>query len=141
MTGPALESLLHPGGALLVENEVRVARDLRDLPRVGVVVTLPPGLEQLEWFGSGPWENYADRLAATIVGRLSSTHTSDLEPRAEVVLSLDHAQRGLGTASCGPDTAPRYQARRRPPTGSRTCSGPSRATRPRARPRHENAGS
>ena len=25
------------------------------------------------------------------------------------MLSLDHAQRGLGTASCGPDTAPRYR--------------------------------
>jgi beta-galactosidase len=31
-------------------------------------------------------------------------HTTDLEPRPDVVLSLDHAQRGLGTASCGPDT-------------------------------------
>src|SRR5262249_20708747 len=36
-------------------------------------------------------------------------HTCDLEPRPEVILSLDHAQRGLGTASCGPDTAPRYR--------------------------------
>src|SRR5207237_8248920 len=36
-------------------------------------------------------------------------HTNELEPRAEVVLSLDHAQRGLGTASCGPDTAQRYR--------------------------------
>jgi beta-galactosidase len=26
-----------------------------------------------------------------------------------VHLSLDHAQRGLGTASCGPDTHPRYR--------------------------------
>ena len=39
----------------------------------------------------------------------AALHTTDLEPRAEVMLSLDHAQRGLGTASCGPDTAPRYQ--------------------------------
>ena len=36
-------------------------------------------------------------------------HTNELEPRAEVVLSLDHAQRGLGTASCGPDTGERYR--------------------------------
>ena len=36
-------------------------------------------------------------------------HTSDLTPRPEVILSLDHAQRGLGTASCGPDTSPRYR--------------------------------
>src|SRR5439155_18804932 len=30
-------------GALVVENEVRVGRDLRDLPRVGVVLFLVPG--------------------------------------------------------------------------------------------------
>ncbi len=36
-------------------------------------------------------------------------HTIDLQPRAEVVLNLDCAQRGLGTASCGPDTLERYR--------------------------------
>ena len=41
-------------GDLLVENEVRVGRELRDLPRVGVALTLRPGLEQLEWLGRGP---------------------------------------------------------------------------------------
>ena len=50
----------------------------------------------------------------------AARHTCDLEPRAEVVLSLDHAQRGLGTASCGPDTAPRYRLLARA-TGSPTC--------------------
>jgi beta-galactosidase len=145
---------------------VLLGPELRDLPRVGVVLILQPGLEQLEWFGRGPWENYADRLASAVVGRFRSTvadqyvpyilpqehghrsgtrrlsltddsgfglevegrptlgfsashftasdlyaarHTSDLEPRPEVVLSLDHAQRGLGTASCGPDTRPPYR--------------------------------
>jgi beta-galactosidase len=39
----------------------------------------------------------------------AARHTSDLEPRPEVLLSLDHAQRGLGTASCGPDTGERYR--------------------------------
>ena len=157
--------LLENGG-LLVENEVRLGRELRDLPRVGVALALEPALEQLEWFGAGPWESYPDRRASTVVGRFRSTvseqyvpymlpqehghrsdvrtlsltdgeglgltvegrptlgftashftaadlyaarHTCDLEPRADVMLSLDHAQRGLGTASCGPDTAPRYR--------------------------------
>jgi beta-galactosidase len=153
-------------GDVLVENDVLLGPELRDLPRVGVVLVLRPGLEQLEWFGRGPWESYPDRLESTIVGRFRSTvsgqyvryilpqehghrsdvrwlsltdeagvglevegrttigfsashftagdlygarHTCDLEPRAEVVLSLDHAQRGLGTASCGPDTSPRHR--------------------------------
>lgn len=154
-----------PAG-LVVENEVMLGPELRDLPRVGVVLVLPSGLERLEWFGLGPWENYPDRLASAVVGHFASTvdeqyvpyilpqehghrcevrrlsltdgegfglevvgrptigfsashftasdlyaarHTTDLEPRAEVVLSLDHAHRGLGTASCGPDTSPRYR--------------------------------
>jgi beta-galactosidase len=155
-------------GGVLVENEVRVAPELDDLPRVGVLLTLRPGLERLEWLGRGPWESYTDRLASTVVARHESTvadeyvpyilpqehghhcdvraltltderdrgltvegrptigfgashftaddlfrarHTVDLEPRAEVFLSLDHLQRGLGTASCGPDTGKQYRIR------------------------------
>jgi beta-galactosidase len=154
------------GGGLRVDNEVLVGPELRDLPRVGVALTLPPSLERLDWYGRGPWENYVDRRASAVVGRFTSTvgdqyvpyilpqehghrsdvrrvsltdetgfglevvglpaigfnashftpddlyaalHTSDLEPRAEIYLSLDHGQRGLGTASCGPDTHPRYR--------------------------------
>jgi beta-galactosidase len=153
-------------GALRVENVVELSAGVRDVPRIGVRLVLPPGLEQLAWYGRGPWEAYSDRLASTVVGRFESTvadqyvpyilpqehghhpdtrwltltdsagfglevrgeptigfgashftaadlsaarHTNELEPRPEVVLSLDHAQRGLGTASCGPDTAERYQ--------------------------------
>ena len=153
-------------GALRVENDVRLGPDLRDLPRIGVVLLLQPGLERLEWFGRGPWEDYPDRLASTVVGTFRSTvtdeyvpyilpqehgrhsdvrrlsltdetgfgldvegvpviaftashftatdlfaarHTSDLEPRAATVLSIDHAQRGLGTSACGPDTHPRHR--------------------------------
>lgn len=36
-------------------------------------------------------------------------HTIDLVPRAETIVNLDYAQRGLGTASCGPDTLPKYR--------------------------------
>ena len=151
---------------LVIENEVVVGADLRDLPRVGVVLTAPAGLERLDFYGRGPWDNYSDRKASAMVGRYSSTvadqyvpyilpqehghksdvrrlsltdaggfglevsgrpvigftashftagdlygarHTCDLEPRPEIHLSLDHAQRGLGTASCGPDTDPRHR--------------------------------
>jgi beta-galactosidase len=39
----------------------------------------------------------------------AAAHTTDLTPRAEVRVNLDVAQRGLGTASCGPDTLERYR--------------------------------
>lgn len=34
----------------------------------------------------------------------AATHAEELVPRAEVIVHLDAAHRGLGTASCGPDT-------------------------------------
>jgi beta-galactosidase len=157
---------LRDNGEVLVENVVELSPKLRDAPRIGVGLTLQPGLERLTWYGRGPWEAYSDRVASTVVGRFESTvtdqyvpyilpqehghhpdtrwltltddsgfglevrglptigfgashfttadltaarHTNDLEPRPEILLSLDHAQRGLGTASCGPDTAERYR--------------------------------
>jgi len=161
---------LLPSGELRVENVVRVANDLYDVPRVGVTMMLRPGLEKLEWYGRGPWDNYSDRKASAMIGRYVSTvsdqyvpyimpqehgnktdvrwftltdengrgvqfigqpamefsashftaddlyratHTYELTPRAEVVVNVDYAQRGLGTASCGPDTLEQYQLRAR----------------------------
>jgi beta-galactosidase len=39
----------------------------------------------------------------------AATHTIDLVRRPETIVYLDAAHRGLGTASCGPDTLPLYQ--------------------------------
>jgi beta-galactosidase len=39
----------------------------------------------------------------------SAYHTYDLHPRAEVILSLDYRQRGLGTESCGPGPLEQYK--------------------------------
>ncbi len=39
----------------------------------------------------------------------AAAHTTDLTPRAEVIVNLDVRQRGLGTGSCGPDTLDRYR--------------------------------
>ncbi|MEO7933420.1 MAG: glycoside hydrolase family 2 TIM barrel-domain containing protein [Chthoniobacterales bacterium] len=36
-------------------------------------------------------------------------HTTELQPRAETILYLDAAHRGLGTASCGPDVLDTYR--------------------------------
>lgn len=38
----------------------------------------------------------------------AAKHTIDLKPREETFLCIDAAHRGLGTASCGPDTLPKY---------------------------------
>src|SRR5262249_20758908 len=69
----------------------RVGRDLRDLPRVGVVLSVTPGLERLGWFGRGPWEDYPDRLASTVVGRFVSTVAEQYVP---YILPQEHGRRG-----------------------------------------------
>ena len=38
----------------------------------------------------------------------AATHDVELTPRPETIVHLDAAHRGLGTASCGPDTLPKY---------------------------------
>jgi beta-galactosidase len=39
----------------------------------------------------------------------AAKHATDLAPRAETIVYLDIAHRGLGTQSCGPDTLDRYK--------------------------------
>jgi beta-galactosidase len=62
-----------PWGEIEAENGVRIPAALADLPRVGVTLTLQPGLDRLTWFGRGPHENYPDRKAGAAVGRYSAT--------------------------------------------------------------------
>ena len=151
-------------GDVHVANTIVADRRLPDLPRIGVNMTLRPGLERFAWFGRGPYENYWDRKRGAALGYYESTvtdqyvpyvmpqehgnhtdvrwlslatedhgllivpddlmectvshfaiedlvgahHTSDLEMREAVYLNLDVHQRGLGGASCGPDTLPEY---------------------------------
>jgi beta-galactosidase len=38
-----------------------------------------------------------------------ATHNVELQPSGNVVVTIDGAHRGIGTASCGPDTLPRYR--------------------------------
>ena len=39
----------------------------------------------------------------------AATHDVEVRPRPETIVALDAAHRGLGTASCGPDTLPEYR--------------------------------
>ncbi|HEY8965518.1 MAG TPA: glycoside hydrolase family 2 TIM barrel-domain containing protein, partial [Candidatus Methylacidiphilales bacterium] len=64
----------------------------------GLAVEAAPG---------GPLEFSASHFTAADL--FAARHTYDLVPRAETILSLDFFQRGLGTASCGPDALDRYR--------------------------------
>lgn len=139
------------------------------VPRLSLQQFLSPELENVEWYGRGPMENYPDRKDAAFVGTYQNTvdgmreyyvrtqtmggrtdtrwltltdgdghgvkftalgstfnfsalhftdhdlrdvkygHNLSKVRRAEVVLNLDCAMRGLGNASCGPGPLPEYE--------------------------------
>jgi beta-galactosidase len=56
---------------------------------------------------NSPFEFSVSRF--TPADLFAATHTFDLAPRAETYVNIDVKQRGLGTASCGPDTLDRYK--------------------------------
>jgi beta-galactosidase len=61
-------------GMLKVNNELLTNDDkMPVIPRIGMKMHLPGELTELEYFGRGPWENYADRKAASFVGRYKTT--------------------------------------------------------------------
>jgi beta-galactosidase/beta-glucuronidase len=64
---------IYGDGEILLENRLQAEANLPVLPRVGLVMTLPPGFEQLTWFGRGPHENYPDRQEGAAVGLYNST--------------------------------------------------------------------
>jgi beta-galactosidase len=155
-------------GRILVDEDVVVPRTLPDLPRLGAVLEVAPGLDEFTWFGLGPHETYPDRQASGIAAvhvaavdalaeplvhpqehgnrgdvrwaalagdglrlavvadpegpllqvRAGHHHDADLEAtalaadlprRPTTEWHVDHAVRGIGTASCGPDTRPAHR--------------------------------
>lgn len=57
-----------PNGKITVRNLFEYDTALPHLPRVGVIMTLAPGFEELTFFGRGPMENYIDRNHSAHVG-------------------------------------------------------------------------
>ncbi|MBR5101389.1 MAG: DUF4981 domain-containing protein, partial [Bacteroidales bacterium] len=55
-------------------------RDLPGLFRFGVQIPLPKSFENLEYYGRGPFENYADRKAASFLGRWTQTVSEQYYP-------------------------------------------------------------
>ncbi len=81
---------LHASGELSIDNVVRLGDDITDIPRVGVSLILAPGLEQLSWFGRGPWDNYRDRQSSAIVAPWQSTVTDQY---VDYILPQEHGHK------------------------------------------------
>ena len=61
-------------GSVTVANTVTPYGKMPEaLPRLGLSLKLLPALEQMRWYGRGPWENYIDRATGSFVGLWEST--------------------------------------------------------------------
>ena len=67
-------------GDVLMDTQVVARPALPTLPRIGVVLALPAGFDELTWYGRGPWENYVDRKEAASVGVYRSAVRDLLTP-------------------------------------------------------------
>ena len=54
-------------GSVLVDWTLTVPKGLPPIPRVGLTFTVPK-TDSVSWYGLGPWENYADRATAAMLG-------------------------------------------------------------------------
>lgn len=159
-------------GSIEMDNCFKPEGELPELPRLGIRMALPGDLEQIQWYGHGPYENYSDRKTSCPVGVYTSTVTGQyvpyphpqetgnkegvrwlkltnskgeglefacesgvmsasalhftaedldtathaylLQPRKEVILSLDAIMLGLGNGSCGPGVLKKYAVEKKP---------------------------
>ena len=60
------------GTAAISAHLTDVDEDLPEMPRFGTILTLPGDLDEVEWYGRGPHENYWDRRTGAAVGRYTA---------------------------------------------------------------------
>ena len=58
-------------GLIVIDVNLRAAKSLPPLARVGLELVLPNTDKKVNWFGRGPHENYPDRLLSAHIGRYS----------------------------------------------------------------------
>ncbi len=64
-------------GDILVENSLECGENQPWIPRLGMNLRLKGTLDQVNWLGRGPFENYSDRKTAAFIGKYHST-TSEM---------------------------------------------------------------
>jgi beta-galactosidase len=67
-----IEYFIQPDGSIRITASMNmIGRDLPELPRFGMRIQLPSTYDSLQYYGRGPWENYADRKTASFLGQYS----------------------------------------------------------------------
>ena len=65
----------HADGRVAVESVSTPRGDMPRLPRLGLSMILDESLENMRYYGRGPWENYVDRCSASDIAYWESTVT------------------------------------------------------------------
>ncbi|GGK87030.1 glycoside hydrolase family 2 TIM barrel-domain containing protein [Rufibacter glacialis] len=61
---------VHPDGTVKVDNQIKpIKGNHKLLLRVGNDLQIDKALDNIQWYGRGPWENYWDRKTASFVGQ------------------------------------------------------------------------
>lgn len=65
-----LDYLIQNDGSIRIQGALLLPANSEapELPRMGMRFALHESLQHLEWYGRGPWENYADRNTASFLG-------------------------------------------------------------------------
>lgn len=63
----------HPEGTLSINASWKSLSLQPEMPRFGMLLTLPEQYDIFRWYGRGPWENYTDRNTASHIGLYEST--------------------------------------------------------------------
>ena len=71
---------LYPSGMIHVACHLETQPDAPELPRIGVRFRIPTDINQLEYLGRGPEENYCDRNNGTLIGHYKSTAEQQYVP-------------------------------------------------------------
>jgi beta-galactosidase len=71
---------VYGNGTVGLSNQVVIDERFPFVPRIGLELVLPAGLERVTWFGCGPHENYVDRKRGAAVGLYRSTVDQQFTP-------------------------------------------------------------
>ena len=67
-------------GSIEMDHRFTPEGELPELPRLGVRMALSGDLNQMQWYGHGPYENYSDRKTSSPVGVYTSTVAEQYVP-------------------------------------------------------------
>lgn len=70
-----IQYTVYANGVMDVNVTIDNTTDDLHIPRLGLKLSLTPGLEKVQWYGRGPAENYIDRKASAYLGIYNNTVT------------------------------------------------------------------